>query len=224
MSARRSRVPGGDGGSHGGLGDGFHDGVQAGERARGAAAGCEGGSLCRGTTGTVFRAGNAAARVLLVGEEPGDREDRRGEPFVGPAGRLLTRAMDEAGIDPDDTYVTNAVKHFTFTRSGGGRRRIHRPPSLRELTACGPWLEAEPREVDPDVVVALGASAGKAPLGSSFRVTRERGYRRGLPGREGTALVATVHPSAVLRAGEDRDAVYPGLVADPRVAAEALND
>nr|WP_234320533.1 UdgX family uracil-DNA binding protein [Streptomyces sp. SBT349] len=189
---------------------------------RRAAAGCQGCPLFRDATGTVFGAGDPSARVLLVGEEPGDQEDRRGEPFVGPAGRLLGRALDEAGIDPEATYLTNAVKHFKFSRPGPGKRRIHKPPSLRELTACKPWLQAELREVDPEVVVALGATAGKALLGSSFRVTRQRGVRLDLPDRAGTALVATVHPSAVLRAGEDRDAVYGGLVADLRVAAEAL--
>ncbi|MDT0445802.1 UdgX family uracil-DNA binding protein [Streptomyces johnsoniae] len=190
---------------------------------RRAAAGCEGCPLHADATRTVFGAGAPRARVMLVGEEPGDQEDRRGEPFVGPAGRLLTRAVEEAGLDPDQTYVTNAVKHFKFTRAGSGKRRIHKPPTLRELTACKPWLRAELREVGPEVVVALGASAGKALRGSSFRVTKERGVPLPLELPDGErVLVATIHPSAVLRAGEDRDAVYGGLVADLRVAAETL--
>ncbi|MGK5533703.1 UdgX family uracil-DNA binding protein [Streptomyces sp. URMC 129] len=189
---------------------------------RRAAAGCEGCPLYRDATQTVFGSGDATARVLLVGEQPGDQEDRRGEPFVGPAGRLLARALDEAGIDPDETYVTNAVKHFKFTRTGPGKRRIHKPPTLRELTACKPWLLGELREVAPEVVVALGATAGKALRGSSFRVTRERGVPLPMPDGGDGVLVATIHPSAVLRADEDRDAVYEGLVADLRVAAGAL--
>ncbi|MDT0345358.1 UdgX family uracil-DNA binding protein [Streptomyces litchfieldiae] len=191
---------------------------------RRAAAGCEGCPLYRDATQTVFGAGDPAARVLLVGEEPGDREDRRGEPFVGPAGRVLTRAVEEAGIDPDDTYITNAIKHFKFGRPGGGKRRIHKPPSLRELTACKPWLQAELREISPEVVIALGASAGKALRGSSFRVTRERGVPQPLPlpGGEGSTMVATIHPSAILRADEEREAVYAEFVTDLRVAARLL--
>jgi DNA polymerase len=188
---------------------------------RRAAAGCAGCPLHRDATRTVFGSGAPGARVMLVGEEPGDQEDRRGEPFAGPAGRLLSRAVDEAGIDPEETYVTNAVKHFKFARSGGGKRRIHKPPSLRELSACKPWLLAELREVDPEVVVTLGATAGKSLRGSSFRVTRERGVALPLSGGEGV-LVATIHPSAVLRADADRDTAYAGLVADLRVAADLL--
>jgi DNA polymerase len=192
---------------------------------RRAAAGCEGCPLFRDATQTVFGSGDAAARVVLVGEEPGDQEDRRGQPFVGPAGRLLMGAIDEAGIDPAETYITNAVKHFKFTRQERGKRRIHKPPSLREMSACKPWLTAELRLIDPEVIVALGATAGKALLGSSFRVTKQRGVRLPMPGDDydGEAVVATIHPSAVLRADkEDREAAYAGLVADLRVAAEAL--
>jgi DNA polymerase len=192
---------------------------------RRAAADCRGCPLWEDATQTVFGKGDAAARLLLVGEQPGDQEDRQGEPFVGPAGRLLRRALDEAGIDMDTAYVTNAVKHFKFTRPpGGGRRRIHKAPDLREVAACRPWLLAELRLVRPEVVVVLGATAGRALLGPSFRVTRDRGALLSLP-MEGTApgprVVATLHPSAVLRA-DDREGAYAGLVSDLEVAAEAL--
>ncbi|OEJ94958.1 UdgX family uracil-DNA binding protein [Streptomyces thermolilacinus] len=188
---------------------------------RTAAAGCEGCPLHAPATRTVFGEGNPHARVLLIGEQPGDQEDRQGKPFVGPAGRLLDRALEEAGIEPDDTYTTNAVKHFKFTQvPERGKRRIHKSPTLRETTACKPWLDAEMSLLDPDVLVALGATAGKALLGSRFRVTERRGVL--LPYEErGECLVATIHPSAVLRA-DDRDAMYEGLVADLRVAARVL--
>ncbi|MGC9498363.1 UdgX family uracil-DNA binding protein [Streptomyces sp. WG7] len=189
---------------------------------RKAAAGCRGCPLHAAATQTVFGAGKADARVMLVGEQPGDQEDREGEPFVGPAGRLLDRALEEAGIDPGDAYVTNAVKHFKFTRSEPRKRRIHKAPTLRETTACGPWLAAELARVEPELIVVLGATAGKALLGSSFRVTRVRGtvLEEEIHGRR-ERLVPTVHPSAVLRA-EDRDGAYRGLVSDLRVAARAL--
>ncbi|WP_228976383.1 UdgX family uracil-DNA binding protein [Streptomyces sp. DH12] len=188
---------------------------------RAAAGECRGCPLHAPATQTVFGAGNPRARVLLVGEQPGDQEDRRGEPFVGPAGRVLRAALDEAGIDPDDTYVTNAVKHFKFERvPERGKRRIHKSPGLREIAACRPWLDAEVRLVDPEVLVVLGASAGKALLGPSFRVGERRGVL--LPyGERGECLVATVHPSAVLRS-RDRDEARAGLVADLGVAARAL--
>ncbi|MCC2274469.1 UdgX family uracil-DNA binding protein [Streptomyces sp. ET3-23] len=197
---------------------------------REAAAGCHGCPLHRAATQTVFGAGGTSARLLLVGEQPGDQEDRKGHPFVGPAGGVLNRALEEAGIDPDDTYVTNAVKHFKFTQSGPGKRRIHKAPDLREMRACRPWLAAELRLVDPDVVVALGATAGKALLGPSFRVTRDRGVALPLPPLDGHGdeegegvVVATLHPSAVLRADdEERARAYAGLVADLRVAGRLL--
>ncbi|WP_225078098.1 MULTISPECIES: UdgX family uracil-DNA binding protein [unclassified Streptomyces] len=189
---------------------------------REAAAGCRGCPLHRDATQTVFGAGDTGARVMLVGEQPGDQEDRRGRPFVGPAGKVLDRALAEAGIDPGGTYVTNAVKHFKFTRSGPGKRRIHKAPSLRETAACGPWLAAELRLVEPELIVVLGATAGKALLGSSFRVTEVRGtvLEEEIHGRR-ERLVPTVHPSSVLRA-DDREAAYRGLVSDLRVAARAL--
>jgi DNA polymerase len=189
---------------------------------RRAAADCQGCPLHRDATRTVFGEGSADARVMLVGEQPGDQEDLQGRPFVGPAGKLLDRALAEAGVDPADAYVTNAVKHFKFTQAEPRKRRIHKAPTLREMTACGPWLEAELSLVEPELIVVLGATAGKALLGSSFRVTQERGavLEREIHGRQ-ERLVATVHPSSVLRS-DDREAAYQGLVSDLRVAARAL--
>lgn len=207
---------------------------------RQAAATCQGCGLYRNATQTVFGEGSPGGRVVLVGEQPGDQEDRKGHPFVGPAGRILDRALDEAGIERGDVYITNAVKHFKFRRQEGGKRRIHEPPNASELRACRPWLLAELRLLDPDVVVVLGATAGKALLGSSFRVTKQRGRLLPLPGletigtpaaareiadepadRADTLLLATIHPSAVLRA-EDREAMYQGLLDDLKIAASAL--
>ncbi|WP_149823832.1 UdgX family uracil-DNA binding protein [Streptomyces tailanensis] len=196
---------------------------------RRAAADCRGCPLFEDATQTVFGKGAEPARLVLVGEQPGDQEDRQGEPFVGPAGRLLRRAVEEAGIDMDTAYVTNAVKHFKFTRPpGGGKRRIHKAPELREVAACRPWLLAELRLVRPEAVVVLGATAAKALMGSSFRVTKDRGALLNLPPGvleqdDQPYVVATIHPSAVLRA-DDRDSAYAGLVADLRVAARALDE
>jgi uracil-DNA glycosylase family protein len=180
---------------------------------RRAAAGCRGCDLYANATQTVFGEGPAHARYMLVGEEPGDQEDRRGEPFVGPAGRVLDRALGEAGIERDEVYLTNAVKHFSFTLKG--KRRIHQKPTAAEIEACHPWLDAELAVVRPRVVVVLGATAARALLGRSFRVTRQRGEP--VPLGEAVA-VATVHPSAVLRA-PDRDEAYAGFLADLKVAA-----
>ncbi|MFF5159889.1 UdgX family uracil-DNA binding protein [Streptomyces sp. NPDC000348] len=189
---------------------------------RKAAADCRGCPLHRDATQTVFGTGNPHARLMLVGEQPGDQEDRQGRPFVGPAGGLLDRALEDAGIDPADAYVTNAVKHFKFTRTGSGGRRVHKSPTRRETTACGPWLAAELAVVEPELIVLLGATAGKALLGSSFRVTQVRGtvLEEEIHGRP-ERLVPTVHPSAVLRA-DDRETAYRGLVSDLEVAAQAL--
>ncbi|WP_223777595.1 UdgX family uracil-DNA binding protein [Streptomyces sp. 135] len=201
---------------------------------RRAAADCRGCPLYENATQTVFGAGPARARLMLVGEQPGDQEDRAGEPFVGPAGRLLRSALGEAGLDEDQAYFTNAVKHFKFAPVTEGRkRRIHKAPSLGELTACRPWLAAEPRRVDPELVVALGATAGKSLLGGSFKVTESRGALLSLtPGTDlppatgdesdgDRRLLATVHPSAVLRS-KDRDEAFAGLVSDLRVASRFL--
>ncbi|MGW5413766.1 UdgX family uracil-DNA binding protein [Actinomadura geliboluensis] len=207
---------------------------------RRAADGCRGCGLYADATQTVFGEGSPGGRVVLVGEQPGDQEDRKGRPFVGPAGRVLDRALEEAGIERGDVYVTNAVKHFKFKRQAAGKRRIHETPNAGEMRACRPWLLAELRILEPDVVVVLGATAGKALLGSSFRVTKQRGRLMALPdletigtpaaGRElgeappeeaDTRLLATIHPSAVLRA-EDRDAVYAGLLDDLKIVASAL--
>ncbi|MFF8671463.1 UdgX family uracil-DNA binding protein [Streptomyces sp. NPDC015242] len=190
---------------------------------RRAAAGCRGCPLHRDATQVVFGDGDTDARVMLVGEQPGDQEDRQGKPFVGPAGKLLDRALAEAGIDPGEAYVTNAVKHFKFTQAEPRKRRIHKAPTLRETTACGPWLAAELAVVEPELIVVLGATAGKALLGSSFRVTQVRGtvLEEEIHGRP-ERLVPTVHPSAVLRA-DDREAAYQGLVSDLKVAARTLS-
>ncbi|WP_051430339.1 UdgX family uracil-DNA binding protein [Streptomyces roseochromogenus] len=204
---------------------------------RKAAARCQGCPLYRAATQTVFGEGDPDARVLLLGEQPGDQEDRQGRPFVGPAGKVLRRALADAGIDPERVYVTNVVKHFKFTIAEGRKRRIHKAPTLREMTACRPWLEAELRVVSPEVIVALGGTAGKALLGPGFRVTEQRGALLPWPGLDETGdaagtggadkaisgLVATIHPSAVLRA-DDRTAVYDGLVADLRLVADVLAD
>ncbi|MFI7440916.1 UdgX family uracil-DNA binding protein [Nonomuraea indica] len=184
---------------------------------RDAAAGCRGCDLYRNATATVFGEGPPGARFLLVGEQPGDQEDRQGAPFVGPAGRVLDRALAEAGIKRDEVYVTNAVKHFSFTLRG--KRRIHQKPTAAEIDACRPWLTAELAVVEPEVVVVLGATAARSVLGPAFRVTKERGVPVPLGGR---LAVATIHPSAVLRA-PDRDATYAGFLADLQVAARTAD-
>jgi DNA polymerase len=198
---------------------------------RKAAAECRGCPLYGPATQTVFGQGSPEARLVLVGEQPGDQEDRQGEPFVGPAGRMLHKALAEAGLGEEPVWVTNAVKHFKFSPGERNKRRIHKPPSMREMRACRPWLTAELRLLDPRVVVALGATAGKALMGPSFRVTADRGTPLPWPGHQDApdpaataadrVLLATIHPSAILRA-EDRDAVYAGFVADLRVAAGLL--
>src|SRR5690606_13469231 len=163
--------------------------------ARTAAAACRGCHLYKNATQTVFGAGPKRAPVMLVGEQPGDQEDRTGKPFVGPAGRLLDRALDEAGIDRAAVYVTNVVKHFKWEPRG--KRRIHRKPDSREIAACMPWLELEAALVRPAALVCLGATAGRAVLGPSFKVTRDRGEWH-----EGTLaphVMGTIHPSALLR-------------------------
>ena len=193
-----------------------------------AAPGCRGCELYADATQVVFGRGAADARVVFVGEQPGDVEDQQGLPFVGPAGHLLRKAVDDAGIDPAGVYITNAVKHFRFELRG--KRRIHQTPGPAHITACRPWLVAEFARLRPELVVVLGATAAKALFGPSFRVTRSRGELLPWPASAqrpqdfpvaGIRALATIHPSAVLRA-DDRDAAYAGLVADLRVAAAAL--
>ena len=189
---------------------------------RRAATECRGCELWKPATQVVFSAGNPKAPLALVGEQPGDVEDRKGIPFVGPAGRLLQDALDEVGVPREDVYVTNAVKHFRFTERG--KRRIHATPQVGHIRACLPWLEAELTLVDPALIVCLGATAARALLGSSFRVTKQRGQVLELATPVGIRpVLATVHPSAVLRAsGEDRDEAFAGLVADLRTARDAV--
>src|SRR3954447_14289947 len=198
------------------------------DQLKSAAAGCEGCELYADATQTVFGRGAPHAKVAFVGEQPGDVEDKHGLPFVGPAGRLLREAVDDAGIDPGNVYITNAVKHFRFELRG--KRRIHQSPGPAHITACRPWLVAEFSLLKPELVVVLGATAAKALLGPSFRVTKSRGqlipwpasaqHPEDFPVAEIQAL-ATIHPSAVLRA-DDRDAAYQGLVDDLKVAAAAV--
>src|SRR5919199_868421 len=187
---------------------------------REAAAGCRGCHLWRGATQTVFGEGRKSARVMLVGEQPGDKEDRAGEPFVGPAGRELDRGLEAAGIARADAYVTNVVKHFKFEERG--RRRIHQTPKRFEIDACKPWLEEELRAVKPDALVLLGATAAKALLGSSFRVTQRRGEL--LDSELAPLVTATIHPSAILRGPDEasRAEEREAFAEDLRVVAHAL--
>ena len=164
-----------------------------------AAQGCRGCDLYKAATQTVFGEGNARAVAIFVGEQPGDREDREGHPFVGPAGQLLRDAMDAAGIAPDDVYITNAVKHFKYVARG--KRRIHAKPKVIEVRACAPWLDNEIAVVKPRLIVALGATAAGALLGPAFRVTQRRGEV--IPRPPGPPVIATVHPSSILRASDD---------------------
>jgi len=191
------------------------------ENLRKAAGDCKGCELWKPATQVVFSAGNPRAPLALVGEQPGDAEDRKGIPFVGPAGRLLQDALDEAGVPRADVYVTNAVKHFRFTERG--KRRIHATPQVSHIKACLPWLEAELTLVDPALIVCLGATAARALLGTTFRVTKQRGEVLELATPVGIRpVLATVHPSAVLRAtAEDRTEAFAGLVSDLRTAREA---
>jgi DNA polymerase len=187
------------------------------EELRTSAAGCTNCDLYRDATQTVFGAGRPGARLMLLGEQPGDAEDTEGQPFVGPAGRLLDSALEQAGITRSDAYVTNVVKHFKFKRMG--KRRIHQTPTTQEVRACLPWLAGELEVIAPEVIASLGATAAKALLGSSFRLTKHRGEvleYAGLP------LVATIHPSAVLRMPDKRARAeaLDGLVDDLRLAAK----
>jgi uracil-DNA glycosylase family protein len=178
---------------------------------------CRGCPLYANATQAVFGEGTLRSEVMLVGEQPGDQEDKAGAPFVGPAGRILDRALDEAGIDRSTTYVTNAVKHFKW--KARGTRRIHDKPTWSEQVACRPWLEAEIALVKPRALVLLGATAAQSLLGKSFRVTQHRGEL--LDSDLADLVTATIHPSAVLR-GDDREALFHGLVQDLRVVAAAV--
>jgi uracil-DNA glycosylase len=187
---------------------------------REAAAGCRGCPLWRGATQTVFGEGLKRSRVMLVGEQPGDKEDRAGRPFVGPAGKELDRGLEAAGIQRDDAYLTNVVKHFKFEERGN--RRIHQTPKRFEIEACKPWLAEELRVVEPEALVFLGATAAKAMLGSSFRVTQHRGEL--LESELAPIVAATIHPSAILRQRDDasRQAERVAFAEDLRVVAQAL--
>jgi DNA polymerase len=183
---------------------------------------CRGCKLWALGTQTVFGEGPVPARVMMVGEQPGDQEDREGHPFVGPAGRLLDAALEEAGIDRSSVYLTNAVKHFKFERGDKSKRRIHKKPNDGEVRACRPWLDQELRLVRPEVVVCLGATAAQALLGKAFRVTESRGRKVSAPFSD--AVFATVHPSSVLRAPDAaaRAEARRALVADLRKVARFL--
>ena len=184
-----------------------------------AAAGCKGCHLWQLGTQTVFGEGPESAPLMLVGEQPGDQEDKAGKPFVGPAGRLLDKALAEAGIDRSAAYLTNAVKHFKWQASG--KRRIHQKPTWAEITACRPWLEAELAVVQPRVLVLLGATAAQSLLGRQFRVTQSR--RKLIESDLAAAVTATIHPSAILRGEPDRrEAELAAFVDDLRFAAGLL--
>jgi uracil-DNA glycosylase len=192
---------------------------------------CRGCELYADATQGVMGRGPVDAPLMVIGEQPGDQEDRRGEPFVGPAGRLLDRALADADIDPENVYVTNVVKHFRFSGTRG-KQRIHKSPSRAHVAACGPWLVAELELVQPTGVLLLGGTAGKALYGSSFRVGDARGQRQAWPEDIGGAarsahvpewVVTTTHPSAVLRSRQ-RDADYELLVRDLHVVRQALQE
>jgi uracil-DNA glycosylase family protein len=187
---------------------------------REAAARCRGCDLYEKANRTVFGEGKKSSRMMLVGETPGDVEDRQGHVFVGPAGHELDRALGHLGIDRRDVYLTNAVKHFRFEERG--KRRIHQTPTARQVTACRPWLEAELRVVKPEALVVMGAVAAKSLLGNAFRVTERRGQL--LDSDLAPIVVATIHPSAVLRAPDDRARIRQreAFTKDLQVAAEAL--
>ena len=187
---------------------------------REAAAGCRGCDLWEAATQTVFGEGAARARLMLVGEQPGDREDVEGKPFVGPAGRILDEGLEAAGVPRSAVYLTNAVKHFRWVRRG--KRRLHEKPNSLQVRACRPWLDSEVEAVQPRLLVLLGATAAQAVLGPTFRVTQHRGKVISTP--LGVPAVATVHPSSILRAPDDasRQEAMAAFVADLRSVAQAL--
>ena len=189
-------------------------------RLREAARGCQGCDLYLHASQTVFGEGSQGARVVFVGEQPGDAEDRKGHPFVGPAGRVFDRALAAVGLDRRLTYVTNAVKHFKFEERG--KVRLHKRPNAGEISACRPWLRAELDTIRPEVLVLLGATAAQSLFGASFRITRDRG--KSLPSNLAPLVIATAHPSSILRAPDEtaRHAAFEALVADLRIAAQRL--
>jgi uracil-DNA glycosylase len=186
-----------------------------------AAAGCRGCPLYKDATQTVFGEGRSSARLMLVGEQPGDKEDKEGEPFVGPAGRLLDKALEEAGIDRSEAYVTNAVKHFKWRPRGN--RRLHQTPRAGEIEACKPWLQAEVQAVEPEAVLAMGATAARSLFGAKVKVTKDRGKPLESPLAPVTAV--TIHPSALLRLRDhdEREAEFAAFVADLEGVAAALD-
>lgn len=190
------------------------------KKLRAAASACEGCDLYRHATQVVFGEGPRDAKVVMVGEQPGDEEDKKGHPFVGPSGRLLSKAMHEAGLDREKIYVTNAVKHFKFVERG--KRRIHAKPNGVEISACRPWLEAELASIEPELVVCLGATAAQSLMGRDFRITAERG--KFFPHRWAKELVATVHPSAVLRMPERYDEEYDLFLRDLQLIARRVRE
>src|SRR5947199_7050715 len=189
---------------------------------REAARNCTACNLYKRATQTVFGEGPKKAPMMLVGEQPGDYEDVAGKPFVGPAGKIMDRALEEAGIDRKEVYVTNAVKHFKWEPRG--KRRIHQKPNSREIAACRPWLEAELRLVKPKLLVCLGATAAQAVFGPSFRVTRKRG--KVLSSKLAPRVLATVHPSSLLRQPDEasREREYKHFVSDFRAAVRAVGE
>ena len=191
-------------------------------RTREEAAGCRRCELWERATQTVFGEGPVPAPLMLVGEQPGDKEDIEGHPFVGPAGRILADALELAGIDREAAFVTNVVKHFRWRPSPNGKRRLHEKPTKANVTACHIWIEKELELVEPEVLVAMGATAAEALLGKSVAVMRDRGKH--VASELAPTVLVTIHPSAVLRARDDRDEMFDGLVGDLRVAAKALRD
>lgn len=181
---------------------------------------CKGCDLWKQATQAVFGAGQVGAEVMLVGEQPGDQEDLQGRPFVGPAGKILDKALDAAGIDRDDVYVTNVVKHFKWEPRG--KRRIHKKPNGMQIAACRPWFDAELEAVKPRIVVCLGATAAQALLGRNFRVTQDRGKVLSI---DAMPILATVHPSSILRAPDDesRHAEMAHFIADLRIVATQIS-
>ncbi len=182
---------------------------------------CQGCDLYLRATQTVFGEGTKNATVMLIGEQPGDKEDLEGRPFVGPAGRILDEALAAAGIDRSEVYLTNAVKHFSWTADERGKRRIHKKPRYSEIQACRPWLDAEIEAVRPEVIICMGATAAQALFGKDFSVLRQRGTF--LPSDLAPFVMATVHPSSILRAREDRHEQMQAFIRDLTVAATQIH-